>query len=114
MFLRRRPSQDFAVMTSTEVLDQRLPVTRVFHFMSGGWMFVSGREGDESEPVWVHYGHVEDLDPSLTTLHLRRGRYALRHEVGRSWYVFGPCSDEQVDELLDDGTIDHQHNNLRD
>ncbi|WP_298459808.1 hypothetical protein [uncultured Cellulomonas sp.] len=112
MLFDRRPAQDFAVMTSEEVLSERLPVTRVFHFASGGWMYVSGHEDDDSEPLWVHYRHVEELDPTLTTLALRKGRYAMRWQIDTPWFVYGPLSDERVDVLLYDGTIDTQHADL--
>src|SRR5690606_799395 len=78
-------------VTSHEVLEDGLRVTRAHRLHSGGWMVLSARESDESEPVWVHYGNVLEADPSARPVPpLRKGEYAMRSPEGEEWHVFGP------------------------
>lgn len=105
---RRAPGPSDTVMSSAEVTDRKARVTRVHRFRSG-WMFLSATEADDSEPIWLHFSHVLEIDADLAGLVLRRGEYALRPMVGGEWSVFGPFADRLVDEMMDDGSIDRQH-----
>lgn len=107
------PDPEDTVMTSTEVLDHRLVVTRVHRLTSGGWMALSAQEAEESEPTWVHFAHVLEADPTVATVPpLKRGQYALRHPQLSRWTVFGPVGDLALDDMLDNGMIDRQHDAL--
>lgn len=102
------PTPNETVMSSPEVLDGGVRVTRAHRFRSG-WMFLSATESDESEPIWIHFSHLLELDPGLNEIRLRKGEYALRPKVGGAWVTFGPLADDLVDELMDNGVIDAQH-----
>lgn len=104
------PIASEAVVTSTEVLDSHLPILRVFR-TSKTWMYLSARESDTSQPVVVHWKHVQELDPDIGQVSLKKGQYALR-AIGSGkagpWRLYGPYSDSTIDEFLDDGTVDRQ------
>lgn len=93
------------MITSAEVLDDRLRVTRVIRWTQG-WVYLSALEEDDSQPIVVHFSHLLDLDASLVSLRLHIGQYALRSFRGDDWYVFGPVSDVAIDEQLRSGDMD--------
>lgn len=114
MRLRRRAgiSDGAAVMTSPEVLEEYLPVTRVFRFADGNWACLSGQEEDDSRPTWVHFSHIAELDRSLRRVRLHPGEYVLRTWSNVTWRRFGPIDDDHLDEMLITGRIDDQQNEM--
>lgn len=118
MFGRSRRSQvpalDELVVSSVEVLERGLPVTRVLRWPDG-WTYLSAVEAPESPPVLVHFHDLLVLDPGLATLSLRRAQVALRaarvDTVG-SWTVLGPYTTRIVEQMLGDGTLDRKQDGM--
>lgn len=102
------------VVTSTEVLADRWPVTRIVR-TSETWLYLSGYEADDSEPVVLHVAHVLDEQPDLWAApRLRPLQYALRATPSDDWTVRGPVADGgALDRLLEDGTVDAQQEELQ-
>ena len=119
MFGRSRrpgvPALDEIVVTSAEVLDQGLPVTRVVRWPDG-WTYLSAVESDESQPVVVHFHDVLMLDPGLARLPLRRAQVALRAAEKEctpgKWTVLGPYNVRTIETMLGDGTFDRKQAGL--
>lgn len=98
------------VVTSREVLDDELHVLRVIRWNDGSWQYTSGFEGDHSEPIATHFAHVLDVDLSLLNFRMRPGHFALRASPAADWFVWGPLSDEAIDDLITSGRIADMHN----
>jgi len=105
---RSVPRGSTAVMTSELVAHLGARAARVSRTAEGGWIYVSGREPDDAEPIYVHFEHLVHADPTLSTLALARGQYALRSTRGDDWHIFGPVSDDEYDGLLSAGVIAEQ------
>ena len=103
----RTPRSKEVVTTSAEVLEVGRTVTFVAR-RSGSWVYLSGHETDDSEPLAVHFSHLAGVDPGLVTLRLRRCHYALRYDAGAPWHAFGPVEDDEMDRLLETGVVDAQ------
>lgn len=100
---RRRMGPHAIITTSQEVLDG-LPVTVVVAWDTG-WMLLSARE-DGGGPVAVHLGDVAATSPSLYSLALRTGEYAVRGEhTHDSWDIYGPMPLDAIDADLSSGAI---------
>lgn len=101
------------VVTSTEVLTDRLAVTRIIR-TSETWLYLSGYEADDSEPVVLHFAHVIDENPDLWAApRLRPLQYALSATPADDWTVWGPVADDdELDRLLERGTLDAQQEEL--
>ena len=108
----RRPKQREMVTTSREVLDGA-PITIVVAW-DAGWMLISGRESDHSEPLAVHFHDLCELDVSLYSLRLTIGQYAVRAPYGTTWHVYGPMDLDDLDDALTSGRVVDQLQALAD
>lgn len=97
------------VTSSDLVADGGVRVSHVSRSHVDAWMFLSGLETDGAVPMRVHFDHLVRANPSLSTLRLGRGQYALRSAYGDDWYIFGPVDDDEYDRLVESGVIADQH-----
>ncbi|MHA7132259.1 DUF2314 domain-containing protein [Oerskovia turbata] len=108
------PALDEFVVSSVEVLERGLPVTRVVRWPDG-WTYLSAIEAPESEPMVVPFHDVLVTDPRLARLPLRRAQVAIRaaraDRVG-PWTVLGPYNSRIVEQMLDDGTLDRKQDGM--
>lgn len=111
------PAPDELVVSSVEVLESGLPVTRVVRWPDG-WTYLSAVESDESQPVVAHFHDVLAIDPGLARLPLRRAQVAIRaasHDRVGPWTLLGPYNARILEQMLGDGTLDRkQEGMLRD
>ena len=108
------PALDELVVSSVEVLELGLPVTRVVRWRDG-WTYLAAVEPDTSQPVLVHFQDVLVLDPGLARLPLRRAQVAIRAiRVGTvgPWAVLGPYTTRIVEQMLGDGTFDRKQDGM--
>jgi len=78
--------RELGVYTSTRVLEQREPVLVVFHDRDGDWQFLSGKESEASEAMYVHIEHLLSLDSTLELIaSLPIGWKAWRQTIHAPW-----------------------------
>lgn len=77
---------DLGVITTQPVLDGAR-VRDVFHDQDGGWQVLCGTTLDTDQARIVHFAHLVDLVPSLTSL----------ADLPRGWWA-GMCEDPDHDE----------------
>lgn len=111
---RAAPGESDAVVTSLEVIELGLPVTRIVRWREI-WMFLSGFESDTSQPVEAHFEHLVAREPGLRSVLLKPDEYALRGARGPllgPWKTYGPFPDRHIESLIDDETMVFQQEGL--
>jgi len=68
-------------------------------------MLISASEESTSEPIAVHFHTLSDADPSLHSLSLREGQYAVRGTDLSNWVIHGPLSFDEIDTALESGEV---------
>lgn len=105
-------------MGDRRVFDQQAQVVAVVRIAIDHWALLSDVD-DMPEEIFVaaHSDHFFDVSPSVASVALRVGEFALRRpaesDEGR-WHFFYGGSPDRLGELFDSGSIHEQQKVLRD